>query len=77
MITSSFSAFVILREGELSKTKNQHVLGMALLKVLGLDFIRIKREGDGHYTFEAWTIPETEHNGSGKKVVKRGSLSLK
>jgi hypothetical protein len=50
---------------------------MALLKVLGLDFIRIKREGDGHYTFEAWTIPETEHNGSGKKVVKRGSLSLK
>jgi hypothetical protein len=59
-----------------SETKSQHVLGVALLKVLGLDSIRIRREANGNYSFEAWTVPEVEHNGSGK-IIKRGSLALK
>jgi hypothetical protein len=53
-----------------------YVLGVALLEVLGLDSIRIKHEANSHYSFEAWTVPEPKHNGSGK-VIKRGTVAVK
>ena len=61
---------------QVNQTKSQHILGVALLKVFGLDSIHIRREKDGHYVFEGWTIPPTHHNGSGK-VTRRGVLTVK
>jgi hypothetical protein len=59
-----------------NETKSQHVLGVAILKVLGLDFIRIKLEADGSYSFKAWSVPPVKHNGS-SKVIRRGTVAVK
>jgi hypothetical protein len=58
-----------------SQTKRQHRIAIAVLKMTGLDNIRLERQADGRYRFTAWTLPLRDGNGSMKKP-KRGIVRV-
>jgi hypothetical protein len=41
----------------MSKSKNQHVLDVSLLKQLGLDYIRLEPQRNGQYWYVARNFP--------------------
>ena len=59
-----------------NQSKQQHKLGIELLKELGLTNVKLELESDGHYRYVAWHTPLIEGNGS-PRVVKRGRLRAK
>jgi hypothetical protein len=53
------------------------MLGVSLLQELGLDYIRLERQRDGHYRYLGWTTPLADNNGSPEKPnggFSRGAL---
>jgi hypothetical protein len=59
-----------------NQSKKQHELAISLLKELGLDYIRLERQINGHYHYHAWTSPLKETNGHAKHS-RRGTVRLK
>jgi hypothetical protein len=55
------------------QSKKQHKLGVSLLKELGLDYVRLERQGVGYYRYHAWKVPLMEDNGS-TRISRRGMI---
>ena len=60
---------------ERNQSKRQHQLAIHLLKELGLDYVRLERQPDGQYRYQAWSVPWVPNNGSPGKT-KRGKIRL-
>jgi hypothetical protein len=59
-----------------SQAKKQHKLAISLLKELGMDYIQLKRQGNGHYHYYGWTTPLVDGNGT-PKISRCGTVRLK
>jgi hypothetical protein len=59
-----------------NQSKKQHQLAVNLLKELGLEYIRLEPQWDGHYHYYAWSVPLISGNGS-PGISKRGKIRAK
>jgi hypothetical protein len=57
----------------MNRSKKQHQFAVDLLKELGLDYLRLERQGGDHYRYHAWSVPLTSGNGS-PGISKRGEI---
>ena len=55
----------------MDQSKKQHRLAVDLLEELGLDYVRLEPQWDGHYRYYAWSVPLTNGNGS-PGISKKG-----
>jgi hypothetical protein len=45
-----------------NQSRKQQILAVSLLKELGLDYVRLEPECDGHYRYLAWNAPKLQSN---------------
>ena len=57
----------------MNQTKEQHHLGVLLLKELGLDYVHLEPQRKGHYRYLAWNVIVVDGNGS-PRVSRRGVI---
>ena len=56
-----------------NQSKKHYQPAFDLLKDLGLDYIRLEQQRDGHYRYHAWSVPLVSGNGS-PGISKRGKI---
>ena len=57
----------------MNQSKEQHNLGVSLLKELGLDYVRLEPQANGRYRYHAWSVPLVDGNGS-PRIRRRGVI---
>jgi hypothetical protein len=60
---------------EVNEAEKLHLAGINLLERLNLDNVLLKAEGNGRFTYLAWTQPKSGTNGQ-VKMAKKGRIKV-